>query len=153
MTGKTDFHSLLKTPPYSFLYQDRRLKGRVILLGLSGSYGYGTEREGSDIDLRGAALNLPSDLIGLTAFEQFEDRETDTVIYSFNHITVDEVGAMKLVSIGEKVRLEDDLFTGSQGVVTKIDYRKERARVDFVFEGNACHTWVAIEDVRKVVND
>ena len=83
MTGKTDFHSLLKTPPYSFLYQDRRLKGRVILLGLSGSYGYGTEREGSDIDLRGAALNLPSDLIGLTAFEQFEDRETDTVIYSF----------------------------------------------------------------------
>ena len=64
-----------------------------------------------------------------------------------------QVGAMKLVSIGEKVRLEDDLFTGSQGVVTKIDYRKERARVDFVFEGNACHTWVAVEDVRKVMKE
>ena len=60
------------------------------------------------------------------------------------------VGAMKMVKIGETVRLEDHLFEGSEGVVTKIDYRKERARVDFKFEGNACHTWVAIEDVKKL---
>ena len=64
-----------------------------------------------------------------------------------------QVGAMKLVAVGETVRLADDLFDGSEGVVTKIDYRKERARVDFRFEGNACHTWVAIEDVRRVVSD
>ena len=83
MAFRTDFKDLLAGPQYSFLREDPRLKGRVILLGLSGSYGYGTNREGSDLDLRGAALNLPSDLIGLTSFEQFEDRETDTVIYSF----------------------------------------------------------------------
>jgi predicted nucleotidyltransferase len=83
MAYTTDFSSLLQDPRYSFLYEDPRLKGRIILLGLSGSYGYGTNREGSDIDLRGAALNLPSDLIGLTSFEQFEDRVTDTVVYSF----------------------------------------------------------------------
>ena len=41
------------------------------------------------------------------------------------------------------------LFDGSEGVITKIDYRKERARVDFRFEGNACHTWVAIDGLRK----
>ena len=83
MAFRIDFNELLGSPQYSFLKENPRLKGRVILLGLSGSYGYGTDREGSDIDLRGAALNLPSDLIGLTDFEQFEDRATDTVIYSF----------------------------------------------------------------------
>ena len=64
-----------------------------------------------------------------------------------------QVGAMKLVNVGETVKLEDPLFEGSSGVVTKIDYRKERARVDFRFEGNDCHTWVAIEDVRKAGRD
>ena len=39
--------------------------------------------DGSDIDLRGVTLNLPSDLIGLTSFEQYEDRDTDMVVYSF----------------------------------------------------------------------
>ena len=57
-----------------------------MLLGLSGSYGYGTNREGSDIDFRGVTLNLPSDLLGLTEFEQYEDRKTDTVIYGFNKL-------------------------------------------------------------------
>ena len=61
-----------------------------------------------------------------------------------------EVGARKLVNVGEKVRLEDDLFRGSEGIVTKVDYRKERARVDFKFEGNACHTWVAVDVVRPL---
>ena len=60
-----------------------------------------------------------------------------------------QVGAMKMVKIGETVRLEDSLFEGSEGVVTKIDYRKERARVDFRFEGNDCHAWVAVDCIRK----
>ena len=55
-----------------------------MLLGISGSYGYGTNRDGSDIDFRGVTLNLPSDLIGLTQFEQYEDVKTDTVVYAFN---------------------------------------------------------------------
>jgi predicted nucleotidyltransferase len=53
-----------------------------MLLGVSGSHGYGTNREGSDIDFRGVTLNLPSDLIGLTSFDQYEDPNTDTVISS-----------------------------------------------------------------------
>ena len=59
------------------------------------------------------------------------------------------VGGMRIVRTGEKVTLADPLFAGNQGVVTRIDYRKERARVDFTFRGNACHTWVALEDVRS----
>jgi len=79
-----DFKELLNSSEYDFLRENERLGKRIILLGVSGSYGYGTEREGSDVDLRGVTLNMPSDLIGLTFFEQFEDRKTDTVIYSFN---------------------------------------------------------------------
>lgn len=58
-----------------------------------------------------------------------------------------EVGAMRMVKMGDTVKLEDPLFEGSEGVITKIDYRKERARVDFKFEGNDCHAWVAIDGI------
>lgn len=81
-----NFEALLSDPKYTFLHTHLRLGGRIMLLGVSGSHGYGTNREGSDIDLRGVTLNLPSDLLGLTAFEQYEDAKTDTVIYSFNKL-------------------------------------------------------------------
>ena len=81
-----NFTPLLNTKEYEFLHTNPRLGSRIMLLGVSGSYGYGTNREGSDIDFRGVALNLPSDLIGLTSFEQYEDSATDTVIYSFNKL-------------------------------------------------------------------
>nr|WP_300897735.1 nucleotidyltransferase domain-containing protein [uncultured Acetatifactor sp.] len=57
-----------------------------MLLGLAGSYSYGTNIRTSDIDIRGIALNQKSDLIGLTRFEQYVDEDTDTVIYGFNKV-------------------------------------------------------------------
>ena len=74
-----DFKSIISTTEYDFLRTNPRLVDRIILLGVSGSYGYGTNREGSDIDFRGVTLNMPSDLLGLTQFEQYEDILTDTV--------------------------------------------------------------------------
>ena len=68
---------------YGFLDTKEQLGRHVILLGLGGSYSYGTAGEGSDIDIRGVSLNRKSDLIGLTAHEQYEDENTDTVIFSF----------------------------------------------------------------------
>ena len=81
-----DFYKLLNSSEYDFLRTNPRLSARIILLGLGGSYAYGTNNENSDVDFRGVTLNLPSDLIGLTEFEQYEDGRTDTVIYSFNKI-------------------------------------------------------------------
>lgn len=81
-----DFHALMKTEPYDFLRTNERLGSRIMLLGLGGSYAYGTNNEGSDIDFRGVTLMLPSDLLGLTEFEQYEDGGTDTVIYGFNKV-------------------------------------------------------------------
>ena len=75
-----DFRALMNTKEYDFLRTNERLGDRIMLLGLGGSYSYGTNREGSDIDFRGVTLQLPSDLIGMTEFEQYEDDKTDTVI-------------------------------------------------------------------------
>lgn len=67
-------------PAYAFLREDPDLQS-AIYLTLSGSYAYGTNREGSDIDLRGVAVEQPKYLYGLESFEQFEERQTDTVIF------------------------------------------------------------------------
>ena len=71
-----DFNAILTTTEYDFLRTNPRLGSRIMLLGVSGSHGYGTNREGSDIDFRGVTLNLPSELIGLTSFDQYEDPNT-----------------------------------------------------------------------------
>jgi len=114
-------------PGYVFLFHDERLVEWDIFAGIDGIIRrVGRTEQG--YELEGA------------------DREFALGLYERNG----EVGAMKLVSVGEKVRLEDDLFRGSEGIVTKVDYRKERARVDFKFEGNACHTWVAVDVVRPL---
>ena len=83
MENKED---ILQKNEYSFIKTDEHLGKHVILLGLAGSYSYGTNIDGSDIDIRGIALNQKSDLIGLTQFEQYVDDKTDTVIYAFNKI-------------------------------------------------------------------
>ena len=79
-----DFKALLQSEEYDFIRKNERRGDRIMILGIGGSYSYGTNNENSDIDFRGVTLQSPSDLIGLTEFEQYEDDKTDTVIYAFN---------------------------------------------------------------------
>ena len=51
-----DFKALLQTAEYDFIRNNERLGRRILLLGVGGSYAYGTNNEGSDIDLRGVTL-------------------------------------------------------------------------------------------------
>ena len=81
-----NYNEILQGNEYGFINTNEHLGKYVILLGLAGSYSYGTNIEGSDIDVRGITLNQKSDLIGLTRFEQYVDDNTDTVIYAFNKI-------------------------------------------------------------------
>jgi predicted nucleotidyltransferase len=71
---------------YDFLRTNEHLKDKIVFLALGGSHAYGTNIETSDVDIRGCALNRPSDLIGLTNFEQVVNEKTDTTIYSFNKL-------------------------------------------------------------------
>lgn len=71
---------------YDFLRTNPHLENKIIFLTLGGSYAYGTNIETSDIDIRGCALNSPSDILGLTNFEQVQDSTTDTTVYSFNKL-------------------------------------------------------------------
>lgn len=113
-------------PGYVFLYSETRLKDYYSLCGgidgvirLVGKQDDGYELAGSDLDI---AMRL---------------LEKDGL-----------VGPMTLCRVGDTVTLEDPLFNGCQGRVTEIDYRKERARVDFVFDRNNCHTWVSLDGVK-----
>ncbi len=70
---------------YEFLWTDPHLgKDKILFLTLGGSYSYGTNIETSDVDIRGVALNSERDVLGITHFEQRQDKATDTTIYSLN---------------------------------------------------------------------
>lgn len=77
-----NYFELITTPAYSFLTSNERLGANIALLTLGGSHAYGTNVEGSDIDIRGIAVNSRSNILLGRDFEQVEDRNTDTVIYS-----------------------------------------------------------------------
>lgn len=84
--GKVDILEMLSSSDYDFLRTNNNLNKNIILLGLGGSYAYGTNTPESDIDIRGCALNSKRNILTNKNFEQVTDKETDTVIYSFDKL-------------------------------------------------------------------
>lgn len=81
MTMNTSF---LLNSEYNFLRENKYLGDNIILLGLGGSHAYGTNTEGSDIDVRGIATRSSTDICLGRDFEEITNNITDTVIYSFD---------------------------------------------------------------------
>lgn len=81
-----DIREVVARPEYDFLRTNPRLGNNIMFLTFGGSYSYGTNIEGSDIDVRGCAFPLKKDLIGLSSFEQAINNETDTTVYEFNKL-------------------------------------------------------------------
>ena len=72
--------NIFKDDPYAQLFSSIP---EPILVGYGGSYAYGTNVEGSDIDIRGICHETVDGLMGIKKSpEQYEDSATDTVIYS-----------------------------------------------------------------------
>lgn len=79
-----DFKKLLKQPEYDFLRTNEHLGDNICLLALGGSHAYGTNVEGSDVDIRGIAIPTKREVLLGKSFDQVLDKQTDTTIYSFN---------------------------------------------------------------------
>lgn len=88
MTIQEIRNKVLFSKEYEFLKTNEHLGNNIILIGLGGSYAYGTEKEdgSSDVDCRGCALNTKEEILTNKNFEQFVNEETDTTIYSFNKL-------------------------------------------------------------------
>lgn len=78
-----NIHEVIARPEYTFLHKNERLHERIMFVTFGGSHAYGTNVEGSDIDVRGCVAATENELLGLEKFEQFLDSQTDTTIYAF----------------------------------------------------------------------
>jgi len=78
-------HKINESPEYEFLKTNKHLGENICILTLGGSYAYGTNVEGSDIDVRGIAISPSREIIiGKRSFEQIIDNPTDTTVYEIN---------------------------------------------------------------------
>jgi len=77
--------SLVASSAYDFLRKEP-LGDNIIILGLGGSYAYGTNNENSDVDIRGVATHSPEDILTRKGFEQVTNEATDTTVYSLEKI-------------------------------------------------------------------
>ncbi|MCM1534626.1 MAG: nucleotidyltransferase domain-containing protein [Clostridium sp.] len=94
----------LKSSEYDFLRENKNLGNHIILLTLGGSHAYGMDKESSDLDVRGIALNSKEEVLLATDFEQAVNVDTDTTVYSFNKMlellskcnpnTIEELGCI-----------------------------------------------------------
>ena len=77
-----ELKAIVQREEYDFLHTNKHLGSNILFLTLSGSHAYGTNVEGSDIDIRGVAGS--PEILGFNRFEQAIDNRTDTVIYAVN---------------------------------------------------------------------
>ena len=133
----------LVSSEYDFLRTDKHLGKNIILLTVGGSHAYGTNNENSDTDIRGCALNLKREILTNENFEQFENHETDTVVYSFNKLvslltnvnpnTVELLGNKPefyfyLSSIGKELIDNSHLFLSKKCVYSFGGYANQQLR-------------------------
>ena len=74
---------VIQTKQYDFLRENDHLGENIILLSFSGSYAHGIAEEYADVNLLGCAVNKPSDILGLSVFDHYTDKETNTTVQSF----------------------------------------------------------------------
>ena len=113
-------------PGYVFIYNKDRLTDYRLFYGMNGVIRRVGRRE-DGYELEGSDLDFAMKLL-----------EKDGI-----------VGGMKACHIGDEVTLEDPLFSGCEGKVTEIDYRKERAKVAFVFDNQKREIWVSIDEIKN----
>lgn len=138
-----EIKSTLKSTEYDFLRTDKTLGKNIILLTLGGSHAYGMDKEDSDLDVRGIALNNKSEILLGKDFEQVVDIDTDTTIYSFNKMiqllmssnpnTIEQLGCLPehylyLSDIGKELLNNKKLFLSKICIHTFGGYSQAQLR-------------------------
>lgn len=77
-----ELKTILQREEYDFLCTNKHLGDNILFLTVGGSRAYGTNVEGSDVDIRGATGS--PEIFGFNRFEQVINNQTDTVIYAVN---------------------------------------------------------------------
>lgn len=126
----------LNAKDYAFLDKTPELH-TPLLVGLGGSWAYGTNIETSDVDIRGIAMHSKKDILLGHGFEQIANEATDTVIYSLKKIisllincnpnTIELLGLhpnhyLYLSEIGEKLLLNRDMFLSQKCIGSFMGY-------------------------------
>lgn len=96
---RQELQNVIDSKPYNFLRTNQNLGKHLMFLTIGGSHAYGTNVEGSDVDIRGVALNTEHELLGMDTFDHWVDETTDTTVFSFNK-------AVKLMCSGNPNMLE-----------------------------------------------
>ncbi|MBC1795936.1 nucleotidyltransferase [Listeria booriae] len=136
------YKTTIMSPEYDFLRANADLENIAYLVA-SGSHGYGTNIGTSDLDLRGFLLEDEHYLLGLQTFEQFEEKETDTVIFGAKKfiklcaqsnpnvlelLGVEEEDILICSDAGRMVRDNTDLFLSKRVEQTFGNYAKAQLK-------------------------
>ena len=114
-------------PGYVFIYSEERLTDYRFFFGIDGVIRR-VGKTGTEYELAGEDLDFAMKLLEKNGI----------------------VGGMKACHTGDEVTLEDPLFSGCEGKVTEIDYRKERAKVSFVFDNVKREIWISLDEIRHL---
>lgn len=133
---------IINKQEYDFLRTNKNLNN-IIILGLGGSHAYGLNKHDSDTDIRGIALNSKQEILLGKDFEQVEDKNTDTVVYSFNKMarlltncnpnTIELLGLIPehyfhVSSIGEELLNNKKMFLSQKAAITFGSYANSQLR-------------------------
>lgn len=139
----SEIKEMISGKEYSFLWKNEHLGSRIMFLTLGGSYSYGTNIPGSDIDVRGCTMNSRSDILGLTSFEQIVNTSTDTTVYAFNKLVqlllncnpnvIEMLGCkpehyILMTSLGKELIDNRKLFLSQRAVISFGGYANQQLR-------------------------